>query len=223
MPAPPAEPPPPAPVDEDRPAARLSASPITAAIPALLGVSALALWLRDVGLSKLDPNTVNLAMLTAGLVLHGSARAYADAIGRATPATAGIVLQYPFYAGIMGIMAGTGLVTTLADNLAGLGPTAMTVATFYLAGLVNLFVPSGGGQWAVQGPIVMDAALQSGADPARVLLALSHGDAWTKMVQPFWALPLLGICRVEAGDILGYTLLVLLVSQLCFVLPLALL
>lgn len=193
---------------------------LTAAVPVSLGVLALYEWVVEQGISTLDPNVVNLAMLTLGFAFHGSVRSYAEAATRAVPATSGIMLQYPFYAGIMGIMAGTGIVAELAELLSGLGPTALTAATFYLAGLVNLFVPSGGGQWAVQGPIVMEAAVQAGADPSRVLLALAHGDAWTNMVQPFWALPLLGICKIEAGDILGYTLVLMLAAQVFFLVPL---
>ncbi|MBJ80451.1 MAG: serine--pyruvate aminotransferase, partial [Myxococcales bacterium] len=71
-----------------------------------------------------------------------------------------------------------------------------------------------------QGPIIMEAALQSGAKPETILMALAYGDQWTNMIQPFWALPLLGICRIKAGGLLGYTALILMISQLFFVLPL---
>ncbi len=210
------------PDEEPRPgfAGTLDRSPLVVAVPVLLGTAWLVRFFLDGGLARLDPNVVNLAMLTAGLVLHGSAKAYVKAVDRAVRGCSGIILQFPLYAGIMGIMAGSGLIEAAADMLVGLGPGALSVATFYLGGLVNLFVPSGGGQWAVQGPVVMEAALQAGAEPARVLMALSYGDQWTNMVQPFWALPLLGICRVSAGALIGYTAVVLLVAQALFVLPL---
>ena len=215
-------------VSEERPqrpphptiADRLNHSPWVVALPVLLGLGWLVSWLGSQGLGRLNPDVVNLAMFVAGLALHGSARAYAAAVDRAVRGTGGIVIQFPLYAGIMGIMAGSGLIDWLAGGLGELGPRALTVATFYLGGLVNLFVPSGGGQWAVQGPIVMEAALQAGAAPAKVLMALSYGDQWTNMVQPFWALPLLGICQVKASDIIGYTAVLLLVGQLFFVVPL---
>jgi short-chain fatty acids transporter len=207
---------------EERPgfAGALERSPFVVAIPVLLGTAWLVRFFADGGLARLDPNVVNLAMLTAGLVLHGSAAAYVQAIDRAVRSCSGIILQFPLYAGIMGIMAGAGLVESAAEQLVGLGPQALAAATFYLGGLVNLFVPSGGGQWAVQGPVVMEAALQSGAEPGRILMALAYGDQWTNMIQPFWALPLLGICRISAGALIGYTAVVLLVAQLVFVLPL---
>lgn len=210
----------PPPVARAHPADRLNHSTLVVLFPVLLAVVWLASWVRSEGLGRLDPNVLNLAMLAAGLSLHGSVAAYVVAFDKGVRACSGIILQYPFYAGIMGIMAGSGMVDAAAGWLAGLGPDALAVATFYFAGLVNLFVPSGGGQWAVQGPIVMAAALEAGADPARIVLALAYGDQWTNLIQPFWALPLLGICQVKAADILGYTVVLLLAAQLCFVVPL---
>jgi short-chain fatty acids transporter len=208
--------------DEDQPglAGVLNRSAFVVAIPVLLGTAWLVRFFLDGGLARLDPNVVNLAMLTLGLALHGSAKAYVAAIDRAVRGCSGIILQFPLYAGIMGIMAGSGLIESAAAALNGLGPGALAVATFYLGGAVNLFVPSGGGQWAVQGPVVMEAALQAGAEPGRILMALAYGDQWTNMVQPFWALPLLGICRVSAGSLIGYTAVILLAAQFVFVLPL---
>ncbi|MEE2787764.1 MAG: TIGR00366 family protein [Myxococcota bacterium] len=202
------------------PAERLNQSFIIVAIPAIMGLSWFALWLATHGLGKLNPNVINLVMLSIGLLLHGSVKSYVHAIQRAVRSCAGIILQYPFYAGIMGIMAGAGLVGMLGAHLSGLGPAPLAMSTFYSAGLVNLFVPSGGGQWAVQGPIVMEAALQAGAHPQTILMALCYGDQWTNLIQPFWALPLLGICRISVSAIIGYTAILLLVSQLCFVVPL---
>ena len=68
--------------------------------------------------------------------------------------------------------------------------------SFLAAGVVNFFVPSGGGQWAVQGPIMMPAGAEMGQ--------------WTNMIQPFWALPALGIAKLSARDIMGYLVIVLL-------------
>ena len=111
-----------------------------------------------------------------------------------------------------------GLVGTLGGVLASVGPTLLPAATFYSAGLVNLFVPSGGGQWGVQGPVIMQAAIDAGVDPARLVMALAYGDQWTNMLQPFWALPLLAITGVEAREIIGYTAVLLLASQVVFLL-----
>jgi len=202
------------------PAEWLNNAFIIALIPALMGLAWCYAWLVDVGLGKLQFNVINLFMLSVGLLLHGSVRAYVSAIDRAVRSCSGIILQYPFYAGIMGIMIASGLVTDIGAWMAGLGKTELAISTFYSGGLVNLVVPSGGGQWAVQGPIVMQAALDANADPATILMALSYGDQWTNLIQPFWALPLLGICRVKVSAIIGYTAVLLMASQICFLVPL---
>ena len=207
-------------VHTESPAAWLEHSRLVVLVPVALGAAWLGRWVWTTGLGKLDPNVMNLFMLTLGLLLHGSVKAYLGAVERAVRSCAGIILQFPFYAGIMGIMAGSGLVESISASLAGLGPLSLSAATFYLGGLVNLFVPSGGGQWAVQGPIVLDAALQAGLPPEKAVLALAYGDQWTNMVQPFWALPLLGICQVRASAIIGYTTLMMLLAQFCFLIPL---
>ena len=86
--------------------------------------------------------------------------------------------------------------------------------TFLSAGIVNFFVPSGGGQWAVQGPIMMPAGKALGVDPAITGMAIAWGDAWTNMIQPFWALPALGIAGLSARDIMGYCIITLLFTAL---------
>ena len=119
----------------------------------------------------------------------------------------------------MALLSVSGLVADLGSLLAGLEGASLCVATFYSSGLVNLLVPSGGGQWAVQGPIIMQAALESGVEPAHALMALVYGDQWTNLIQPFWALPLLGICQIKASKLMGYTVILLIFMQLCFLLP----
>ena len=84
--------------------------------------------------------------------------------------------------------------------------------TFYSAGLLNLFVPTGGGQWAVQGPIVVSAARELGVDLPRVAMAVAWGDAWTNLLQPFWAIPLLTIAGLQIRDIIGFCLVTLFAS-----------
>ncbi|PCC42503.1 TIGR00366 family protein [Brevibacterium sp. BDJS002] len=117
-----------------------------------------------------------------------------------------ILLQFPLYAGILGIMSGTGLIAVFSDALVSIAnPTSFGVLALLSAGLVNFFVPSGGGQFAVQGPIMLDAANQLGVDPSIAIMAVSYGDQWTNMLQPFWALPVLAIAGLKMRDILGYT------------------
>ncbi len=185
-----------------------------------LGVVAVVLAITRQGLGKLDLNLINLIFLFTGLLLHGSAQSYVRAVGEATRGCAGIILQFPFYAGIMGMLAGTGLLLVMAAAVAEVGGALLPAVGFYMAGLVNLFVPSGGGQWAVQGPLLVEAGLQAGVAPAKMVMALAYGDQWTNMLQPFWALPLLAITGVKARDIIGYTAVLLLVSQFFFLVAL---
>ena len=182
---------------------------------------ALASYYGRHGISRLDPNAVNLTLLTAGLLLHGSPRAYAQALGEAVPGCAGIMLQFPLYGGIMGIMAGTGLAALVAGWAASSGSaTIYGILTFLAAAVINFFVPSGGGQWAVQGPIAVEAAETLGVPLSTAVMAVAYGDQWSNMLQPFWALPLLGITGVRAGDIIGYTATIMAFSGLWIVLGL---
>lgn len=212
------------------PAGRLEATRLLPAIIVALGAAHLGqrVWTEGAFgvLQRLDLDTINLTFLLLGLGLHGSAQAYGRAVAEAIPGAAGIVLQFPLYFGIMGLMSASGLVGAVAERMVALSrgaEWAYPVLTFFSAGLVNFFVPSGGGQWAIQGPIVLTGAASLGVDPGRAVMALAYGDQWTNMAQPFWALPLLGICGVKAGDIMGYTLVVMVLSVPVFVLPVLLL
>jgi short-chain fatty acids transporter len=128
-----------------------------------------------------------------------------------------ILLQFPLYAGILGIMTATGLIAVLSDAFVGVAtPRTFGFLSLLSAGLVNFFVPSGGGQFAVQGPILLDAAARIGVAPEVAIMALAYGDQWTNMVQPFWALPLLAIAGLKVRDILAYTTVTLVASGLVF-------
>lgn len=168
----------------------------------------------------LSLNIVISIFLFAGLLLHGTPERYMRAIEESIRGIAGIVVQFPFYAGIMGMMvganaAGLSLGRLVTDRFVAWS-TADTfpVLAFLSAGLVNVFVPSGGGQWAVQGPIMLPAGAALGVPPQVTAMAIAWGDAWTNMIQPFWALPLLGIAGLGARDIMGYCLLTLVFSGL---------
>ena len=153
----------------------------------------------------LDLNTMNFALFFVGIVLHGSARAFLSSAGEGIRTTTGIVLQFPFYAGIMGIMKGSGLSSLFSTWMtATASAKTLPLFVFVSAGLVNLFIPSGGGQWGVQGPIVVEAAHALGVPLEKVVMAVAYGDQWTNLVQPFWALPLLGVTGLKAGQIMGY-------------------
>lgn len=169
----------------------------------------------------LNLNIVNFIFLFVGILLHGDLRRYVDAICEAAVGAAGILLQFPFYAGIMGMMIainpdnGASLAGIISEFFVSISNNVtFPLFTFLSAGIVNFFVPSGGGQWAVQAPIVMPAAQLMGIEPGRAAMAIAWGDQWTNMIQPFWALPALGVAGLSAKDIMGYLVTILLFTGL---------
>ena len=153
----------------------------------------------------LNLNIVNFTFLIVGIILHKRPIAYVRAISDGVRGCAGIILQFPFYAGIMGMMKFSGLVAVIAGWFVAISSaTTYPIFTYISACIVNIFVPSGGGQWAVQGPVLVKAAETLHFSIPKTIMAMAYGDQWTNLFQPFWALPLLGICGVRARDIMGY-------------------
>jgi short-chain fatty acids transporter len=163
----------------------------------------------------ITPDWINTVLLGAALWAHGSVKGFLDALDEAIRGAAGILVQFPLYFGIMGLVTGTGLGAWMADVLVGsTSRSALPLALFTSSGLLNIFVPSGGGQWAVQGPLVIQACQNLSLPLEQGIMAMAFGDELTNMLQPFWALPLLGITGLKARDILPYTLLVMLFAGL---------
>ncbi len=172
---------------------------------------------------QITPNMLNFFMLGLAIILHGSFYSFLKAVEEAIKGTSGILIQFPLYFGIMGIMKSTGMVVMISDFFSSVATsTTLPIFTFFSAGLVNIFVPSGGGQWAIQGPIVIESALKLGVPLPKAIMALAYGDQITNMLQPFWALPLLGITKLKAKEILPYTLILMLVGILVYILGLLL-
>lgn len=168
--------------------------------------------------SFVDLNYINFVLFGLSLILHGSLSGFMQAVHSGISGVSGIIIQFPLYAGIMGIMKYSGLVLLISDFFVSISnEITFPILTFFSAGLVNFFVPSGGGQWAVQGPIVVEAANALGVSTPKIVMALSYGDQITNMLQPFWALPLLGITRLEAKDILPYSTIILLIGSIIFI------
>ncbi len=158
-------------------------------------------------------NSINFIFLFLGLFLHQSSRSYSKSFGEGVSKVSPILLQYPLYAGIMGIMSESGLARDISQLFIDLsGSESFAFLSFLSAGFINIFVPSGGGQWVVQGPIVIPAAQNLGVDLGLATMAVAWGDAWTNLLQPFWALPLLSIAGLSTKDIMGQLLVLLVVS-----------
>jgi short-chain fatty acids transporter len=159
----------------------------------------------------LDLNTVNLIFMTFVLLFFSNVRDLGKGLVSASGSVGQLALQYPFYAGIMGMMTASGLAAWLSSLFVDIASKdTLPLLAFYAGGLVNMFVPSGGGQWAVQAPIFLPAALELGVEPWKIVMAVAWGDAWTNMIQPFWAVPLLAIAGLRIRDIMGFTTITLL-------------
>lgn len=164
-------------------------------------------------LSFITPNFINFILFGMAFVMHKNIAQFLNATGEAISGAVGILIQFPLYFGILGLMVGSGLIVQISDNFVSISnETTFPILTFISAGIVNVFVPSGGAQWAVQGPIIISAAQELGVSYSKSIMALAYGDQLTNMLQPFWALPLLGITGLKAKDILPYTLILFLVG-----------
>ena len=162
---------------------------------------------------NLNLNLVIQIFLFLSLILHRNPAEFLGAIKEAVVSCRGILLQFPLYAGISGMMSASGLVVIISAWFTSIAtPVTFPLMTFLSAGLVNIAIPSGGGQWAIQGPIMIQAAQAIGADIPQTVMAFAWGDGWTNQIQPFWALPLLGVAGLSARDIMGYCLVWLVLS-----------
>lgn len=157
---------------------------------------------------SLDINRVNMIFLFLALILHKTPRNFLKALAESFGYASSIAIQFPFYAGLMGLMQYSGLADVISQAFVNISTVStLPLWTFLSGGLVNFFIPSGGGQWVVQGPIMLKAAQGLSVSPAKISMALAWGDAWTNMIQPFWALPLLGLAKLQLKDIMGHCLI----------------
>lgn len=201
------------------PGEALEESPILSVLIALLMFTFLGMSIRERGgLAALDLNNFNLAFLAAGLLLHWRPRSFLRAVGKSVPATAGVLIQFPFYGGIFGMIAKT----PIADHLANAFVSISTKETFPLvvavySALLGMFVPSGGGKWIVEAPYVMEAAKTFQIHLGWTVQIYNAAEALPNLVNPFWMLPLMGILNVKARDLAGYSIL-----QLIFHAPIVL-
>lgn len=189
-------------------ASRLNNSRI---ISSLIGALAAAYTVRHfVNGGALDLNMINYAIVFLGIVLLGTPLAYVEKLNEGVKTIGGIILQYPFYAGIMAIMAASGLV----ESIAGVFVNIASPATLPFWGLmssfvINFFAPSGGGHWVIQGPFMIDAANAMHASLPQTAMSVMLGNAWNDLVQPFWILPALALSKLKLKDIMGYTVVMM--------------
>ena len=161
-------------------------------------------WVR--GEVAFDLNSVNLFFLALALTAHGSVRSFLDSVSEGARGAGAIIVQFPLYFGILGVMQASGMIERLSSAMTSVASTStFPLLTFLSAGLVNFFVPSGGGQWALQSDVLLTTAATLDLDSGRTIMAFAYGDEWTNLLQPFWALPLLAITGLKARQIAGYT------------------
>ncbi|MBD25526.1 MAG: short-chain fatty acid transporter [Candidatus Marinimicrobia bacterium] len=209
--------------EKNTPAARLENSrwlnlPIVAA-----GVIFLYIQVIERG-TGLNLNIINFVFLILGIALSRSPLHYLNLIVGAARMAGPFLLQYPLYAGIAGLIADTGLARMVVDLFVQISTAeTLPITSFFSGAILNLFIPSGGGQWAIQGPIAMQSALELGADVPLTAMAVAFGDQWTNLIHPFLAIPVLAITGMHARDIMGYCAVAFLFTGLIFLMALLIL
>ncbi|NPV74159.1 MAG: short-chain fatty acid transporter [Pelotomaculum sp.] len=187
-------------------AERMNNSYILGWLIGLMGIAYLVKYFAKGG--GLDLNIVNFIIIFVGILLLGTPSRYIGVLNEGIKTVSGILLQYPFYAGIMAIMAGSGLVNTIAKWFVDIStPQTLPFWGLISSFVINFFAPSAGGHWAIQGPFMVEAAKNLNADMAKTAMSVMMGNAWNDLVQPFWLLPTLAISRLQLRDIMGYTVL----------------
>ncbi|MGN1400954.1 MAG: short-chain fatty acid transporter [Bacillus sp. (in: firmicutes)] len=189
--------------DQQTPASFLEKTPVFGILAGAIGLIYTVLQFSET--LDLNLNIINMCFLSLGLILHGSLQAYGHAFKEAAQSISPIILQFPFYAGIIAVLGSSGLAEQIIDLMKSMADkNSFAVFTYWTAGIVNMLAPSGGGQWALQGPLQVPAGMELGVNPAIIAMSVGWGDAWTNLIQPFWAIPLLGIVGLHIRHIMGY-------------------
>ena len=193
----------------------LEHAPILSLLVGGLALAYLAQVLAARGpLAALDLNTYNLLFLTAGLLLHWRPRSFVRAVNDAVPATAGVLIQFPFYGGIFGIITLSPLSAALAHFFVRFSSTSTyPVLVAIYSGILGMFVPSGGSKWIIEAPYVLQAAKDLHVNLGWIVQVYNTAEALPNLINPFWMLPLLGILKMRARDLIGYGMLYLLCNS----------
>ncbi|MFC7157643.1 short-chain fatty acid transporter [Halomarina halobia] len=192
----------------------LNSRVIGVGIGVLIWVYLLYLFTTNDFMSVFDLNMFIAVMFGLGFIFHGTLRSYIAVFRDALRGASQIMIQFQFYGGIMGIMTWSGLATLIAATAAQYStPQTWYFFEFLASGIVNFFVPAGGGQWIVTGPVLVNATEGiPGTTMSKTIIAFAMGDQWTNMIQPFWALPVLGIAGLSIRDMMGYCVVLLVFS-----------
>jgi short-chain fatty acids transporter len=196
------------------PAEWLEFAPALSIVVGLIGLAYIAQVLRAKGpLAALDLNTYNFLFLMAGLLLHWRPRSFVRAVNDSVPATAGVLIQFPFYGGIFGIITYSTLAASLARFFVSLSSTSTypIVVSIYSA-FLGMFVPSGGSKWIIEAPYVLQAAKDLHVNLGWVVQIYNTSEALPNLINPFWMLPLLGLLKMKARDFIGYGMLYFMVN-----------
>lgn len=204
-------------------ARRLERAWVLNLIVVIAGLAALGVTWAKSGFN-LDINSVIFLFFIAGLLLHWRPIAYVEAVNNAARVTGPLILQYPLYGGIMGIMTVTGLADVISKAFVAFSNVrTLPFWNFIASMIISLFIPSGGGHWAVQGPFAVPAAAQLHTSQAATAMAVAMGEQVTNMIQPFWALPVLAIAGISLRRVMGFTVMSFFVGTIVFGLALLLL
>ena len=177
----------------------------------VIGAIMLSVSLKSTHLSDLNHNAVNFLLIGIGLLLHRSPIQYMQAISKSAQSTAGVLIQFPFYGGVMALLRETHLGADIAQVFLKFANQTTLPFFAYLASLsTKFFIPSGGGEWAVEGPVFLKAAKLLQASVGKTTMGVAYGNMVGNLLQPFWAVPLLSILKLEARDIMGFCLVVFL-------------
>jgi short-chain fatty acids transporter len=195
-------------LDSNTFAHKLNHSRILSLLIGLCGVAYVIFHFNKGG--SLDLNLINFIILFLGIIMLGTPLAYVEKLNDGIKTIGGIILQYPFYAGIMAIMAASGLVDSISKVFVDVAtPHSLPFWGLLSSFVINFFAPSGGGHWVIQGPFMINAAKELGSSLSQVSMAVMLGNAWNDLVQPFWILPALALSKLKLKDIMGYTVIMM--------------
>ena len=200
------------PIDDEkalRPAERWDRSKILQSLLAVTILGWVANHVYTKGFGKLDLNSLNYAFLGLSLLLHGSPRSFMESVKKGVTTTPGVMIQFPMYAGVFGMISDSGLAAIITHWFVSISTPATYAWIVYLyTGLMDFFVPSGGSKFVIEAPYIIPAGQQLGVPVAQIINAYSTGAQWANNLQPFWALPVLSAFRVRFQDILPFTFVI---------------